>query len=151
MVLDAVIVVVISRAEATEPNDTTHFMDYNTQLMKTPCGVIHLKINNCRVKGGNYKVAVLLWSGDLYFQGKSLTHFFAGDSPQWRATRGPERKARMAPWSCMGWWLCSPSLTCLTYFPLAGLSSVHRGNYRRIKIAYVSTQHPPKLSIQQHK
>lgn len=55
MVLDAVIVVVISRAEATEPNDTTHFMDYNTQLMKTPCGVIHLKINNCRVKGGTIK------------------------------------------------------------------------------------------------
>lgn len=84
------------------------------------------KINNCWFKEWNYKVAVLLWSGDLYFQGKSLTHFFAGDSPQWRATRGPERKARMAPWSCMGWWLCSPSLTCLTYFPLAGLSSVHR-------------------------
>lgn len=47
-------------------------------------------------------------------------------SALWRAVHGPEKKSCMGPWSRMGRWLCSHSLTCLTYFPLAGLSSVHR-------------------------
>lgn len=60
-----------------------------------------------------------------------LTHFrviflFASASALWRAVHGAEHKLCMGLWSCMGKWLCSHSLTCLAYFPHAGLSSVHR-------------------------